>query len=76
MGSSIFFKTIVNSVSMLKTKLLNKGINCINFLANRIDIDSLSSTCNSQRNTWESSTGTHIKQSTFRSFINIGQQNK
>lgn len=76
MGSSIFFKTIVNGMSMLKAKLLNKGINCIDFLANGIDIGSLSSTCNSQRNTWESSTGTHIKQSTFRSFINIGQQNK
>lgn len=73
MGSSIFFKTIVNGMSMLKTKLLNKGINCINFLANGIDIGSLSPTCNSQRNTWKSSTGTHIKQSTFRSFINIGQ---
>lgn len=76
MGSSIFLKTIVNGMSMLKAKLLNKGINSINLLPNGIDIGSLSPTCNSQRNTREASTGTHIKQSTFRSFINIGQQNK
>ena len=76
MRSCIFFKTVVNSMGMLKAKLLNKGINGINLLANGIDIDSLSSTCNSQWNTWESSTGTHIQQSTFRSLINIWQQNK
>lgn len=76
MGSSIFLKTIVNGISMLESKRTNKGVNSIYFLANGIDIGSLSLTCNSQRNTWKSSTGTHIKQSTFRSFINIGQQNK
>ena len=76
MGSGIFLKTIVNGMSMLKAKLLNKGINGINLLANRIDIGSLSSACNSQRNTGEASTGTHIQQSAFRSFINIGKQNK
>ena len=69
MGSSIFLKTIVNGMSMLKAKLLNKGINSINLLPNGIDIGSLSPTCNSQRNTGEASTGTHIQQSAFGSII-------
>ena len=61
MGSSIFLKTIVNGMSMLKAKLLNKGINSICLLANGIDIGSLSFACNSQWNTGEASTSTHIQ---------------
>ena len=76
MGSGIFLKTIVNGMSMLKAKLHNKGINGINLLANGVDIGSLSSACNSQWNAGEASTGAHIQQSAFRSFINIWKQNK
>lgn len=72
MSSGIFLKTNVNGMSMLKAKLLNKGINSINFLANRIDIHRFTTTRNGQWNTWKTSAGTHIKQSAFRSFINIG----
>lgn len=73
MGSSIFFKTIMNSMGMLEPKRFNKGINGIDLFADGINIGSLTTTDNSQRYTRETSTSTHIKQSTFRSYINIGQ---
>ena len=76
MRSSVFFQTIMNSMGMLEAKRFNKGINGIDLFANGINIGSLTTTDNSQRYTRETSTSTHIKQSAFRSLINIGQQNK
>ena len=40
MASSIFFKTIMNCMSMFQSKSMDKGINRINLLANRVNISS------------------------------------
>ena len=40
MASSIFFKTIMNRMSMFQSKSMDKGINRINLLANRVNISS------------------------------------
>ena len=40
MASSIFFKTIMNRMSMFQSKSMNKRIDSINLLANRVNISS------------------------------------
>ena len=40
MASSIFFKTIMDRMSMFQSKSMNKRIDSINLLANRVNISS------------------------------------
>ena len=40
MASSIFFKTIMNGMSMFQSKSMDKRIDSINLLANRVNISS------------------------------------
>ena len=40
MASSIFFKAIMNRMSMFQSKSMNKRIDSINLLANRVNISS------------------------------------
>ena len=52
---------VMDGSDRIEPKLGNKRINCIDLLANRIEKNSFATSVDSERNTWESCTGPHIK---------------
>ena len=76
MRTGIFFKSIMNGMSMFKAKSGNKRIDCIYLLTDRIDIGCFTMTDDGQWDTGKTGTCTHIKQSSVRSSIDIRKQDK
>lgn len=52
---------VMDGSDSIKPKLSYKRVNSIDLLANRIEKNSLATSVDSERNTWESCTGPHIK---------------
>ena len=76
MRGSIFFESGVNSMGMFKAKLFHKGIDSVNLLADRINIGSMTTRSNGQRNARETSSRTHIEKIALWCLLDIRKQDK
>lgn len=67
MFNSIILKTRMNTLNSVKVKLITELLYSSDLLANRVKQHGVSRGYNSQRDSWKTSTGTHIKITTIRS---------